>query len=66
MKKLALNKQAIAHLDYPNRVFGGEGEAAPGPPLTQVGVTCVGNTCPSCDGGSKYPYDCGPLTTGTV
>jgi hypothetical protein len=37
MKKLVLNKKAIAHLNNPDKVFGGEGVAA-----------FVTASCPTC------------------
>ena len=43
-KKLILNKETIAQLTNPDRVFGGEGGAGPVPPTVQ-GATCVGATC---------------------
>ncbi|MCL2434811.1 MAG: hypothetical protein FWD09_01570 [Lentimicrobiaceae bacterium] len=47
MKKLSLNKQAIAYLNNPERVFGGEGEAAQVPTTQQ---TCEQATCKTCPG----------------
>lgn len=48
MKKLQLNKQSIAYLDNPERVFGGEGEAAQGT-QTINGATCNQLTCQTID-----------------
>jgi len=42
MKKLTLNKETIAQLTNPDRIFGGEGAPYIG---TAGGHTCVYNTC---------------------
>ena len=50
MKKLKLNKQVIASLDNPNRIFGGEegGRVSDG---VTCGDTCV-TKCNTCDNGA--------------
>jgi len=47
MKKLSLNKQTIAYLNNPERVFGGEGDAGMVAPTgdNTCPVTCEGYTC---------------------
>jgi len=54
MKKLKLNKQVIASLDNPNRIFGGEGGGA----VTQEGLTCNFPTCGATCGGTCNGATC--------
>ena len=60
MKKIQLNKQIIASLDNPNRIFGGEDERDQ---PTANGRT----TCPSFDTKGWYvcapTWDCPPTVT---
>jgi len=65
MKKLKLNKQVIAYLDNPNRIFGGEvggRVTAGGDTCDGVGTcqnTCTGDTCtPTCQGVSCQGATC--------
>jgi len=70
-RKLILNKETIAQLTNPDRIFGGEG--AGGPITHSCDGTCVGFTCEgeSCDGtfcpteavtcGNKYSCNPPPL-----
>jgi len=47
MKKLILNKETIAQLTNPDRIFGGEGA---GGPITQTCATCVTCYDETCEG----------------